>query len=120
MQEQREDLIKRLEEDGWKIIEEDEYSLDWWAAEIWRVESVWSPQGFFVYLTFLVDPQGPFEPKHEHIWGIGTTQTIPTSWHEAQGKPFLTIGQGWGTRATQFVNDLARIRHEAFVKEMKQ
>jgi hypothetical protein len=121
MQEQRDDLKKRLEEDGWQVIEEDNTKLEWRAAEIWRVESFWSPQGFSLWLTFLIDEAAsPESSKSEKVWAIGTSRKLPLDQQTAQGKPFLTFGQGWGTRASQFMSELARIRHEAYVAKMKE
>jgi hypothetical protein len=118
MQEQREDLIKRLEEDGWRVVEIKTDVAEEWASEIWRVESEWSPKGFGFWLTLFPNSNPTME---EEIYsGIGTSFVYPDEKENAQGKPFLTFGKGWGTRATQFVNDLARLRHDAFVKEMKQ
>lgn len=121
MQTQRDDLKQRLEEDGWQVIEEDNTKLDRWASEIWRVESVWSPQGFSLWLTFLVDPQAsPENPKDENLWAVGTSRKLPLDQQSAQGKPLLTFGQGWGTRTSQFMSEIARIRHEAYVAKMKE
>lgn len=113
MQTQREKLIEHLEENGWKIIEEDEYSLDWWAAEIWKVESVWSPREFMLWLTFLVDPQGPFEPRQEHVCGIGATHNYPICWQEVQNETFLSFTSDWKTKLPQFIFELSRLRQES-------
>jgi len=121
MQEQRDDLIKRLEEDGWRVVFTNTDVPKEWASEIWRVESYWSPRGFGFWLT-LVKKQDvqTGEEETDGLLGVGTSFVYPDDEQSAQGKPFLTFGKGWGTRATQFLNDLARIRHEAFVEERKK
>ncbi len=68
MQTQRTELRNRLAEHGWRVkgLEED---LEWWANEMWLLESVWSPAGSRAYLTLLVDPMvGPNRRRGEAVW----------------------------------------------------
>ncbi|HJX93427.1 MAG TPA: hypothetical protein VJ372_23235, partial [Pyrinomonadaceae bacterium] len=79
MQAQRTELLTLLSEHGWSAakIEED---LEWWADEMWQLESVWSPVGSLAYVTFLVDPQ--FEgnrEKGEAVWAIMASLFKPVS-----------------------------------------
>jgi hypothetical protein len=50
-------LIVKLAEHGWSVVHRERNDIDWWADEIWTVESEWAPRGLNVYLTWLVDPQ---------------------------------------------------------------
>lgn len=121
MQEQRDDLIKRLEEDGWRVLFINTDVPKEWAAEIWRVESDWSPKGFGLWLTLIKKQETTNDDDETNgLLGVGTSFIYPDNEAKAHGKPFLTFGKGWGTRTTQFVNDLARHRHDAFVAEMKK
>lgn len=121
MQEQRDDLIKRLEEDGWRVLFINTDVPEEWASEIWRVESEWSPKGFGFWLAIIKKQESiNDEDETNGLLGVGTSFAYPDDEIKAQGKPFLTFGKGWGTRTTQFVNDLARLRHDAFVAEMKK
>lgn len=122
MQEQRDDLIKRLEEDGWRVALINTDVPQEWAVEIWRVESEWSPRGFSFWLTLVKKQENTNEEEEnsDGLLGAGTSFIYPDDEKAAQGKPFITFGKGWGTRATQFLNDLARLRHDAFVAEMKK
>lgn len=122
MQEQRDNLIKHLEDDGWRVVFIDtDVAEKEWAAEIWRVESDWQPKGFGFWLT--VVKNRTFENEEDEtdgLVGVGTSFVYPENETQAQGKPFVTFGKGWGTRTTQFMTDLARLRHNAFVAEMKK
>jgi hypothetical protein len=62
-------LIRKLAEHGWDVTSRDR-DVEWWAQEIWTVESVWAPHGFTVFLTWLIDPQ-----KGESDWGVGVPRT---------------------------------------------
>ena len=55
MQAQRTELLNQLPEHGWRVASVEE-NLEWWADEMWLLESEWSPVGGLAYVTFLVDP----------------------------------------------------------------
>lgn len=114
MKTQREDLLNRLEKEGWKVVIQDDYFCDWWASEIWHIESLWSPQDFTLWLTFLVDPQAPIHcVKHENVWAVGASGTFPSDRLEASDKLCLSLGKGWKDNASGFLSDLSRLRREA-------
>ena len=48
--------------------------LEWWADEVWKLKSTWSPEGVVVYLTFLVDPQHEGNRKKERLYGVLVVQ----------------------------------------------
>ena len=52
---QQQGLLDALTEAGWELAASEQLH-EWWADDVWRMRSVWSPQGREFYLTFLVDP----------------------------------------------------------------
>lgn len=79
---QQRELINRLTHLGWEIVSQQRNDLEWWADEIWTVESVWSPHGFRVYLTFLVDPH----PPSTGVWAVGASSEWPANHWQAQDR----------------------------------
>lgn len=74
-------LKRKLESAGWSIFTAELPSDVWWASEIWKLESIWSPSGKIVYLSLMLDPQGSFDqnnPKDTDVWGIGLSNSFPT------------------------------------------
>jgi len=51
MQTQKSELYKQISEQGWSITEVETWNLDWWADEMWLLESVWFPVGSCAYLN---------------------------------------------------------------------
>ena len=111
---QREELAKRLPENGWQVICVEDSSLEWWADEIWLIESAWSPQGSRLYLTFLVDPMADSpRAKGQSVWAVGTSIVRPMDRRSAEGKPLLSLGHGWRSHVAEFFAGLARLRNQA-------
>lgn len=108
---QRQQLEDALTCDGWRIVSR-ENELDWWADEMWLIESQWSPRGFQLFLTFLVDPmwEGP-RRKAEGVWAIGAATQRPSERREAEGGPLISIGRGWEGRLSDFVASLSAERN---------
>jgi hypothetical protein len=77
-------LEATLDQHGWHVEVQSE-DADWWVDERWRVRSTWSPVGFTVHVTFLVDPQhdGP-RSKGAAVWAAAVSRTPPTSRAEAE------------------------------------
>jgi len=96
-----------LSQQGWRIVHRERDDLDWWADEIWTVESEWSPQGFTVYLTWLVDPLSGWG-----IWAVGTCLSRPTGRLEAGAKPHMSINH-WPRDVEQFLQGLAKLRNQS-------
>ena len=60
-------------------------NLEWWADEIWRLNSRWAPVGRNLFVTFLVDPiWDGLRKKGQGVWAIGASAQMPTSRQEAQ------------------------------------
>lgn len=76
-------LKYKLEDSGWKISTAELPSNGWWALEIWRLESIWSPSGKNIYLSLMLDPHGEFDPNNPtdtDVWSIKLTHSFPTGW----------------------------------------
>ena len=83
-------LHTRLIENGWKVICGDHDGLEWYADEYWIIESIWSPFGLQLYLTFLVDPMIDGHRKDgQVVWAVGTSKSKPANRIEAEGKPLM-------------------------------
>jgi len=115
---QRTELLKRIPKQGWSVttIEDADSEwpeLEWWADEIWILQSVWSPQDCRVYLTFLVDPQAPIHgrQKGEGIWAVKASLKRPRQWMWEEGEVYLTLGQGWQQMLPGFLEDVAALRN---------
>jgi len=92
-------LQNLLEADGWTI-ESLQLSSDcWWAKEIWKLSSRWSPEGASLYLSFLLDPDGDFDknnPPDSAIWALNICNELPVT------RPLSSI------RATGHIVDVKR------------
>jgi hypothetical protein len=112
MQTQRTELLNRLPENGWRLAGEEE-NLEWWADEMWLLESVWSPVGRRTYVTLLVDPMvGPNRRKGEAVWAVMASPEKPTSRLSAEGGFTLSFGQGWKERLPEFFEHLSALRSQ--------
>ena len=50
---QKQTIKSSLESSGWRLISKETPS-DWWIDELWTLESVWSPVGLKLFITFEV------------------------------------------------------------------
>lgn len=112
MQAQRIELLNQLPEHGWRAAGVED-GLDWWADEMWLLESVWSPVGSRAYVTFLVDPQfdGP-RKKGEAVWAVMASPAKPMSRQQVEGEFTLTLGQGWKNRLPDLFDHLSSLRSQ--------
>lgn len=76
-----------LEESGWSAHPIDLASDCWWAKEIWKLRSLWSPRDLTIYVVFLIDPvfEGDWNrvPESE-VWAVGITNQIPNDRFEVE------------------------------------
>ena len=113
MQTQRTELLNRLPEHGWRVAGEEE-DLEWWADEMWLLESVWSPVGSRAYVSLLVDPMaGPNRRKGEAVWAVTASLTKPIGRLSAEGEFALSFGQGWEERLPEFFEHLSALRSQS-------
>ncbi len=110
MKAQREKILNQLSAHGWKAVPLEDYELEWWADEIWMLESIWSPIGTTAYITFLVDPQIPHiraRKKGESVWAVMTSR-----YRNVEEEVFeMSLKQGWEKRLPEFFEHLDKIRN---------
>jgi hypothetical protein len=95
MQTQRTELLSQLPEHGWRIARIEE-NLEWWADEMWLLESEWSPVGSRAYITFLVDPMSDRNRKKgEEVWAVMGSLFRPVSSLKSEQEFLLSLGSGW-------------------------
>lgn len=106
-------MFRQLPKYGWSVagIEEE---LEWWADEMWQLESVWSPPGCRAYVTFLVDPQfDGVRKKGEAVWAVMASPGRPDNWFHIEGAFTLSLGQGWKQRLPDFFEHLSALRDQS-------
>ena len=116
---QRTELLNQLPKHGWHVVNmegtDSEWpKLEWWADEIWILQSVWSPQDCRVYLTFLVDPQIPLQgrKKGEGVWAVKASLKRARQWMREEGEIYLTLGQGWQPMLPGFLEEVSQLRNQ--------
>lgn len=114
MKSKKAEILNQLPRHGWDVTPVEDYELEWWADEMWVLESTWSPVESRAYITFLVDPQIPHSrtrKKGEAIWAVMVSPTKPRAWQSSEGSFTLSIGQGWEKRLPTFFEHLAELRN---------
>src|SRR4051794_17939303 len=107
-------ILGRFSEAGWELAGR-EHVDQWWADEVWRMQSVWSPRTAQFHLTFLVDPQLDLHRKRkpgEGVWAVLASASLPTRWQGSAGEFTFSLGQGWAERLQDFVSTVSVFRHE--------
>src|SRR5688572_14841602 len=111
MESQKKQLEDALQQSGWRIAEREQISSDWWADEIWTIESTWSPMGRTLFLTFLVDlMQSGTRRPGENVTAIGCSVTRPRHREEAAGEPLIYLRPSWEKNLPGFVSRLKELR----------
>lgn len=96
---QREQLIEKLSRFGWRVAEINEEPSPWWADEEWIIESEWSPLGFQLFLTFLVDLESDTNRKKgEQVSAIGAALKKPNDRNQASEQSLIFIKPKWEKR----------------------
>jgi hypothetical protein len=104
-------MIAKQSEHGWRVVGRQRNDLDWWADEIWTVESEWAPQDLTVFLTWLVDPQeDDSRQPGQAVWAVGTCLKPPANRLEAQGEPLLSV-KHWPRDLPEFLGGLSALRN---------
>lgn len=117
MQTQRTELLNQLPEHGWRVAGVEE-NLEWWANEMWLLESVWSPVGRRAYITFLVAPDAPILPydktckKIETVWAVMASPEKPSGRLSVENQFTLSLGQGWEKELPAFFEHLSVLRNQ--------
>ena len=67
-----------LPEFGWVLVEARTIAY-LWVAEIWLIQSTWSPNDCRAYLTFEID--GQYDSRDlSHVWAIRVSISRPDDW----------------------------------------
>jgi hypothetical protein len=112
LQAQRQELLKQLSEHGWRIATQEE-ELEWWADEMWRLESLWTPVGAVAYVTFMVDPAVCDDRKKgESVWAVMASSAKPLSRQTVEGEFTVSLGHDWKQRLPAFFKHLAFLRSQ--------
>lgn len=100
-----------IEVNGWEIASSDSDHNDWWADEIWELQSTWSPVGTKCYLTYLVDPQfdGIRKPG-EAVWAVGASEARPHSIREASEYGIIVLNKKFKVNIEEFFTQLDDLR----------
>ena len=110
-----EPIVQALNEDGWEVARLDLSSDCWWAKEIWRLKSDWSPVGATLFLTLLIDPQFDGDKNNlpdEAVWMIGLSDSIPRERGEAERLTFLFKGR-FSDAPKEILREAAQMRRPA-------
>ena len=102
------ELFNRLGQHGWRRAEDAPEPPDWWADEVWVLESTWPPTECRVYLVFVVDPQweGPRE-RGQGVWAVSASLDCPDSRFDVR----LTLDRGWRGRLPELFAYLSALRN---------
>ena len=110
MTSQQQGLLDALNAAGWELASSEQLH-EWWADEVWRMRSVWSPQGREFYLTFLADPILDLHRRRnrgEGIWSVSVTPALPAGRTELG--PQFSLKRGWEERLSEIVSYVERFR----------
>ena len=116
MQAQKAELFEQLSAHGWSFVEVEDWQLDWWADEIWLLESTWSPLGSRAYLTFLVDPMvedWQHRKKGESVCAVQVSPMKPENRTSPTGSFSISLNQGWQKELPAFLKHLSLLREKS-------
>ena len=116
MESQKRQLEAAILENGWRVAKREAITTEWWADEIWTIESVWRPVGFKVFLTFLVDPaySGLGRPG-EGVLAISCSSIRPESRADAAAGPTIYLRPSWEKNLPEFLSNIKEIRDNALI-----
>jgi hypothetical protein len=103
---------------GWEVINVEDHlrgwtGPDWFIDELWEVESAWTPKGFKVWITFLVDPQTPNlieRKKGQGVWAVKAGLRKPPDSRIGDAEVYLSLNADWEKRAPEFFRRLSDLR----------
>lgn len=118
MNAQRDEILNQLKKHGWEVVPLEEYELEWWADEAWRLVSQWSPVGSIAYLTFIVDPMfyTPQRKKGEGVWEVTASGEKPAYITSHADSFSLSLNQGWKERLPELLEYLSGWRNKQRVE----
>jgi len=102
---QRKSIYTSIADAGWKITEVDAPELDWWAAEMWQLESTWSPVGKAAFITFLYEPE-----SLQNVWEVRASHDKPEDRHWNKTSCYMSLKSRWESELPIFIECLSRLR----------
>ncbi len=111
MKTQQNQLARRLEEDGWQIVSRDG-GPDWWADEVWTIESVWRPTGRKLWITFLVEASSDDHAKSAGVSAVTVTTCPPAEaeWAELNWDK-LPVRHTWADSLEKLMERVGELRN---------
>jgi hypothetical protein len=115
---QRSRILELLPRYGWEVTTVEDHlrgstAVDWFIDELWEVESIWSPNGLKVWISFVVDPMAPFpRKKGQGVWAVKAGLRKPTGRGIADDEVGLILNAGWENRLPEFFSRLADLRNQ--------
>jgi hypothetical protein len=117
---QRNRIFELLPQYGWEVKNVEDHlrnptGLDWFIDELWEVESVWSPNGLRIWVTFVVDPQtskSDDRKKGEDVWAVKAGLRKPLNDEIEDDDVYLSLNGGWENRLPEFFSRLSDLRKE--------
>lgn len=103
-------IADALAASGWTIQCLELSSDCWWAKEIWKLKSEWSPKDKEIFLSLLIDPCTEIDknnPPDSAVWAVALTKNLPLSRHDG-GSSTISIKR----RMEAAVSDLVRISND--------
>jgi hypothetical protein len=114
MQTQKVELFEQISAHGWSFVEVEDWELDWWADEMWLLESVWSPVSSRAYLTFLVDPQfDDVRKKGEAVWAVAVSPSKPEGRMLDSDSFTMSLNKGWQKELPILLEHLSLLREKS-------
>jgi len=116
MQTQKSELLQQISAQGWSVSTVEDWQLDWWADEMWLLESQWFPVGKRAYLTFLVDPQISHtraRKKGEAVWAIQVSPLKPIDRVLPDGSFRMSLNNGWQKELSELIKHLSLLRGQS-------
>lgn len=110
MNTQQRQLEQRLNDQGWHVLFR-ECGPDWWANEVWTIESAWRPVGKRLWISFLVDPMGNPYRNDPSVWAVAVTRTLPASNDEAT-QWTVPIRHCWEASLEKLMDRIAALRDQ--------
>jgi len=115
---QRDKLLELMPRHGWEVLSVDaelrhSTASDWFVDELWEVESMWSPRGVKLWVTFVVDPLTPNlseRKKGQGIYVVKAARQKPTGWAIENDEAGLYLNSGWEDRLPEFFDQISALR----------
>ena len=99
------ELVTVLPEHGWRVVSRTREMLAWWADEVWTLESVWTPMGVQIFLTFLVDPMAD-----NTVWALAASDRMMANHLAAPFGCTIPLRHVWARRLPAWLDALDKLR----------